>query len=543
MKSKKTRKFTALFLALLMAFGFSSAVSAASARFSGGTGDPGNPYIITTPAELDQVRDNLNKYFKLGNDINLTTYLSNGNPGYNGGAGWNPIGASGSPFTGGFAGNGYKITGLWLDRTGDTYVGLFGMSGGTVENLGVEIASAGVKGFARVGGLVGQGGDILNCYVTGNVSGTNIVGGLTGYCGGTISGCYATGDVYANGSQAGGFAGYQASGTITNCYATGNISTASNASQVGGFAGFQNSGAVITNCYATGTVSAYSAAGGFAGNQNSNNSISNCFATGDVTSTGGAFSNGILWYQQSSGNSLTNNYRYDGMKINGAVSSADEPNGKMGGIKTAAELTTKATYEAGGWVFGQNGPWYWDGEGYPKLNIGTEKFPFSFDKPIATTYPVTFSVVNGNGSLTAAVDGGAIASGASVAQGKNVVFTAVPASGYQVKEWKDNSVSVNGTNAAYTVPGILAEHTVTVEFEKITSAFLYGDLNDDGRINMSDLFILARYIANWPGYEANTFNMLAADVNANGRVNMSDLFILARHIANWPGYEVFPYID
>ncbi|MDR0293531.1 MAG: hypothetical protein LBH95_05190, partial [Oscillospiraceae bacterium] len=83
------------------------------------------------------------------------------------------------------------------------------------------------------------------------------------------------------------------------------------------------------------------------------------------------------------------------------------------------------------------------------------------------TYAVTFSVTGGNGSLTARADGSAVTSGALVQQGKNVVFTANPDTGYRVKAWKDNGAAANGTNTAYTLSGIAAIHTVTVEFELI----------------------------------------------------------------------------
>jgi hypothetical protein len=47
------------------------------------------------------------------------------------------------------------------------------------------------------------------------------------------------------------------------------------------------------------------------------------------------------------------------------------------------------------------------------------------------TFVVTFSA-GANGSVAATVDGSAITSGASVQQGKNVVFTATPNTGFRV---------------------------------------------------------------------------------------------------------------
>jgi hypothetical protein len=81
---------------------------------------------------------------------------------------------------------------------------------------------------------------------------------------------------------------------------------------------------------------------------------------------------------------------------------------------------------------------------------------------------VTFGVTGSNGTLSAKVDDAAVSSPASVVAGKNVVFTAVPASGYRVKEWKsDGEVVVGNTGNEYTLVNVSAAITVTVEFEEI----------------------------------------------------------------------------
>jgi uncharacterized repeat protein (TIGR02543 family) len=87
--------------------------------------------------------------------------------------------------------------------------------------------------------------------------------------------------------------------------------------------------------------------------------------------------------------------------------------------------------------------------------------------PAVVTYPVTFSVVNGNGTLTAAVNSTNITSGDLVVSGSNVVFTAAPAAYYKVKTWMVNGVSAGHTNQTHTVSNIIATTNVTVEFEAI----------------------------------------------------------------------------
>ena len=145
--------------------------------FSGGDGTPGNPYIITTAAGLDAVRDDLAAHYKLGNDINLEDEP------------WTPIGTpgTGNQFTGIFDGAGYTISGLYINLPITSNVGLFGYvgTGGTVKNLSVN---GSVSGHTFVGGVVGyNGGTVENCYNIGDVSGNESVGGVVGNNGATVS--------------------------------------------------------------------------------------------------------------------------------------------------------------------------------------------------------------------------------------------------------------------------------------------------------------------------------------------------------------------
>ena len=275
--------------------------------------DPGtakNPFIIKTPAELDAMRDNLSAYYKLGNDIDLTAYLASG-AGFAkwGASGWEPVGNSSDKFTGGLDGASCKITGLWMDRTTGYDFGLFGyIDKAIIKNLGIEIAAAGIKCTGQVGGLVGWAdyGKIDNCYVTGDVSGYNSVGGLVGYGWGStdkciITNCYTTGNISGTDKYVGGVAGHFV-GSMSNCYSTGNVTGADD--NVGGVVGaFGNDN--MTNCYATGTVSGRDNVGGVVGNFGGNR-MSNCvalnpgvtanaeiirFGCGRVAATGGPFTN------------------------------------------------------------------------------------------------------------------------------------------------------------------------------------------------------------------------------------------------------------
>ncbi len=80
-----------------------------------GSGTVTNPYIITNPTHLYQIKNDLGGYYVLGNDIDMTDVTRNGgeysNPAeYNlGDHGWMPI----DGFHGTLDGNGHKIVGLY----------------------------------------------------------------------------------------------------------------------------------------------------------------------------------------------------------------------------------------------------------------------------------------------------------------------------------------------------------------------------------------------------------------------------------------------
>ncbi|MGP1530309.1 MAG: leucine-rich repeat protein [Treponema sp.] len=92
----------------------------------------------------------------------------------------------------------------------------------------------------------------------------------------------------------------------------------------------------------------------------------------------------------------------------------------------------------------------------PNVSTGTQTFKVSFS-------------AGDNGTLKAMVDNKEITSGSPVEKGKTVVFTAVPAAGYRVKQWTgtDNPASTDKT-AVLTVK---EKATVSVEFEAIGQLF------------------------------------------------------------------------
>ncbi len=61
------------------------------------------------------------------------------------------------------------------------------------------------------------------------------------------------------------------------------------------------------------------------------------------------------------------------------------------------------------------------------------------------------------------------------------------------------------------------------------AAIIYGDVNCDAKINVSDATTLLKKLAKWDV----ACNEIAADVNADGKVNVSDVTTLLKYIAKW----------
>ena len=171
--------------------------------------DDANTYLITTPAELAWVAEQVNsrtEYFKgktilLMNDIDL--YGSN----------WTPVGnVTAYPtvtFQGTFNGQGHTISNLTASDDAAVYAaaGLFGSITGTVKN--VTLKNVNIRSTHYAGAVVGysstNGATIENCHVDGGTITT-----VPEY----------TGSAYDNGDKAGGIIGYYVtSDKVTNCSA------------------------------------------------------------------------------------------------------------------------------------------------------------------------------------------------------------------------------------------------------------------------------------------------------------------------------------
>lgn len=366
-----------------------------------GKGTEADPYQISTAADLTQVYRK--GYYKLMNDIDLTSYISQ----YCGSEGWEAIGRDGSEAIH-FDGDGHKVTGLWCNSTRDN-TGLFScFANGKISNLTVETANGKqVKGGANTGILIGKmiNGTIENCKVVGKVADGTPVGGIVGLLsGGTISKCQANVTISTTGatSYVGGIVGEITSGMMDQCVTTGTLTVTGSESYVGGLIG-KNS-ATVTNCYSTASItSSYNAAGVVAYNYGV---VDMCYSTGNLYSQN--YAAGVIGYNDGANavvrNCVAMNNKIEvvyesqqvqqgggyGQRIIGGIKNgapAPEMNNYalktmqvslnnvpqkvyddiMNGVaKTDDELKTSSTYTALGWDF--ENVWAIDeGEMYPYL--------------------------------------------------------------------------------------------------------------------------------------------------------------------------------
>ncbi|MDY4254424.1 MAG: hypothetical protein SOX69_01700, partial [Oscillospiraceae bacterium] len=239
--NKTFKKALAVLLAVFMVAGFvpfvdiaPTTASAAVSTWNGsvdtsfvGSGTAGNPYVISSAAELaglaQLVNNNSNwsnnKHFVLTADIDLNNRE------------WTPIGiqytTSGVTYTdrwfnGVFDGNGHVVKNLKIgtasNRTKIKHAGLFGIlnSSARIYNLGIETANIYTQHLHaddRRGAMVGlvEGGWVFGCYVrnvTVNDSGTCVIGGFVGQNSGVVAYSYAYNvNLSVGGGRKGGFVG------------------------------------------------------------------------------------------------------------------------------------------------------------------------------------------------------------------------------------------------------------------------------------------------------------------------------------------------
>lgn len=269
-------------------------VCSASNTFADGAGTVSNPYQIATLAQLDNVRNYPTACF-----IQVANIDASATSGWNAGAGWMPIGNATTKFTGRYNGQGYTVSGLYINRSATSYNGLFGYAQGSIIS-NVKLTGLNIVGGSYTGGLAGYnytGATITSCSADGVITGTNYVGVLVGrnesssIINNSLSKGTVTGATYV-----GGLAGLNyITCEINNCYSQAIVIRVSGGTStyVAGFTSYNYTSKVI-NSYSTGSVT-------YIGTTNPTNKG---FVASVVTGTGYAMT-GNFWNIETSGQTST----------------------------------------------------------------------------------------------------------------------------------------------------------------------------------------------------------------------------------------------
>jgi len=362
----------------------------AYAKYSGGTGEPNDPYQIATAEDLiklGETPEDYDKHFILTADIDLDPNLPGRkvfdkavipphlNSEYS-------LPFAGTPFIGVFDGDSYKISHLTILGT-HNLLGLFGQLGSRAQVKSLGVVDVNIVGSGEyVGGVVGSNwGTVIQCYSSGTVTGDRWVGGLVGenygfiiasYSSGTVTGDIATS--YSKGmvtgdDSVGGLVGVNlGNGNIATSYSS---STITGDGWVGGLAGVNDN--TITNCYATGSILVSGTklspgvGGGLVGENLSVGKISNCYATGSVLVSGTELSPGV-------GGGLVGENGGEVMNSLWDTQASGQAKSDGGTGKTTSEMQMESTFTDAGWDFldesenGTEGTWnICEGINYPRL--------------------------------------------------------------------------------------------------------------------------------------------------------------------------------
>ncbi len=257
--------------------------------YSGGTGEPNDPYLIATAEDLNSIGldpNDWSKHFKLMADIDTNGVEYNIIAG--GSETWS---YQGEPFVGSFDGDGHVIKNLTINDVSQSYIGLFGYigTGGEIKNLRLE--NFNLTGYGYVGAVAGENkGSINNCFSEVNIQiEYKYAGGIVGENEGNISLSSSSSNIYGY-ADLGGLVGRN-NGTIDKCDSEGIVETnVCFGPHCGGLVGLNYHSGTILNSVSNSTVyGGYSDAGGFAGTNFG--VMENCHSNSDVIgiefSTGG----------------------------------------------------------------------------------------------------------------------------------------------------------------------------------------------------------------------------------------------------------------
>ena len=451
-----------------------------------GDGTTANPYQIATLNNLYWLSQNPTKWSS--SYIQTANIDASASSGWDGGAGWTPIGNASTNFTGNYNGLCHTIDGLYINRPSTNYIGLFGYVHGNLKNLAVTNVL--ITGKDYVGGLVGYSwGQVEYSYSSGRVTGNNYVGGLVGesFTGSygilSLNYCHSSCDVNGE-SSVGGLLGRSYVAKVNYCYSTGNVSGNGVSSYlsggIGGLIGY-NYDSYVNNSYSTSMVSGITNTGGFIGYNDSKFPVSNCFCRGDVTRLSGTseYIGGFVGFDNNSASILQNCYStssikgtsftnkgFVGISSSGSylnnfwdVDLSNQTTATGATAKTTAEMKTQSTFTNAGWDFiseitnGTNDYWGMDATNNDGFPFVTGKIEVTATASIMN--PTYYSTLN---EAFAAINLGSHQGAITIKVKSNTVETAIAKlyqSGYNSTS-NYTSVNIYPTETGLSISGNIA---------------------------------------------------------------------------------------
>ncbi len=316
---------------------------------------------------------------KIASDLPLPGSLSLAGAKYTddaAGLAWVPIGTSGTPYSGGFDGNGKAIVGMRVNGS-TANQGLFGYAvKGSVADAGyikdlslsgsVASSSTDTNG-ANIGGLVGYGEDITVSDIQANVDvdarGMN-AGGVVGKAKGmVVERTSHTGAIASTLSDVGGVFGYADGLTLRDSFHEGSVE---GSTRVGGLGGSAYNGTAFANSYASAAVNTPSGGIKNAVLATGSATLKNCYYNTDLCGTGKTGSTGKAAAEFVSGEVawLLDTADADGSPFDEAAAAADPASRGVWGQKIARDAAGDLAYDPGNpsAYAGDACPRFWDGD-------------------------------------------------------------------------------------------------------------------------------------------------------------------------------------
>ena len=224
-----------------------------------GKGTKEDPFSIFEARDFEALKLYPDKYFILEKTFDMKNYD------------WEPF-----EFFGTLIGNNKTIKNIYVKGHNDKPSGLFSILHGKVTDL--NLVNITVSGGDNTGSIAGiNKGIIDNCFIIGEISGDNNIGGITGKNEAGIVTKSNTMCTVSGKRNVGGIAGYVTEGTIMGCCAE---TLAAGSDSVGGIVGRVIAPGRITSCITTGgyiyiSGTSLATAGRICGNPGSNTLFNN----------------------------------------------------------------------------------------------------------------------------------------------------------------------------------------------------------------------------------------------------------------------------